>query len=183
MVRLVEEGDRRAAAAGPPIRRRIGHAVQGRDPAVVGPLRHEVAEVDDEGIGHRLDIAPRPVATAHLQAAGARRRQKDREAAVIAVRARAQLAGQGRASRLGIVVEAHGCDVAVDLVGEEFFRHSERQREDAHEPLGEALHRAVVNTEPVLESRAAGSARCWARTRSRGAPCSRAPPAGRSARR
>ena len=71
-------------------------AVQGRDPAVVGPARHQVADVDDERAGTRRNLVQAPVAAKNLQAARARLRQQDRQRAVIGVRAGADLARRGR---------------------------------------------------------------------------------------
>jgi hypothetical protein len=36
---------------------------------VIGPHRHQVADIDNEGIGGRLDIDPAAAAQFHLQAA------------------------------------------------------------------------------------------------------------------
>jgi hypothetical protein len=52
------------------IRGRIDHAVQGRDPGVVGPASHQIAEIDDEAAADRRDIHPLAGGFAHLEATG-----------------------------------------------------------------------------------------------------------------
>ena len=69
--------------------------MQGRDPAVVGPLGHEVAQVDDEGVGQVRHVEPAAVRRLDLQAAFGGIRLDDRRAAVVGVRAGAQRPGRG----------------------------------------------------------------------------------------
>src|SRR5713226_3543565 len=58
VVRLVEEGDREPAVPDRGFARRFHHAVHGRDPAVIGPVLHEIADIADEGAGRWADRYP-----------------------------------------------------------------------------------------------------------------------------
>jgi hypothetical protein len=48
---------------------RIGYLVRRRDPAVVGPAHHHVAEVDHEAAGYNRRIDPAAIAPLYPQAA------------------------------------------------------------------------------------------------------------------
>src|SRR6266700_2532594 len=90
-----------------PVVGRIEHAMEGGDPPVVGPVHHEVADVDHEGVRHRFHIQPLALARLDLEPS---RRVLDLEggyAAVVGVLARAELAGQWRTALVGIVDGAH----------------------------------------------------------------------------
>ncbi len=80
----------------PGVQRRVDHAVQGGNPAVVGPARHQVADVDDEAVRHDGDVHPLAFGVEHLQAAGAVLGGQDGQAAVVRMRAGADLPGLRR---------------------------------------------------------------------------------------
>src|SRR5512143_1597248 len=58
VVRVLEEHDRLAPTIGYAVLRRIDDAVQGRDPAVLGPARQHVPDVDDEAAGSMRYVEP-----------------------------------------------------------------------------------------------------------------------------
>src|SRR5438309_55708 len=144
VVRLVEEHDRLPAAAEGAVARRIDHAVQRRHPAVVGPVHHQVAEIDHERVSHRLDVDPRPGPGQDLQAARDVLGFQDGQRAVVGVGARPELAGCRRLGLVRIVDHAEAADVPVGLVAEEILRQPQREGEGAHEIGGQPLHRAIV---------------------------------------
>src|SRR5215831_12870771 len=69
VVRMVEEHDRQAARSAFGLLGRVGDAMQGREPAVVGPARHQVALVDHERSRDHRNVVPVPIAVGDLQAA------------------------------------------------------------------------------------------------------------------
>ena len=99
--------------------RRVDHPVRGRDPVIVGPAHHHVAEIADEAAGRGVHVGPAPVAAADLQAARHVVAPQDGERAVIGVLAAPQLAGQRRLLLRRVVGEPQHARVAVDLVVEE----------------------------------------------------------------
>ena len=50
VIGLVEEEERGLAEMGH-LARRVGHAVECRDPLVIGPIRHQVADIYGESVG------------------------------------------------------------------------------------------------------------------------------------
>ena len=116
--------------------RRVDHPMKGGGPAVIGPPRHQLADVHHERSRHDRHLDPFPSLVAHLEAAGVCLGLQDREASVVRMRARA---GAGRARRLrllGIVADAQPADVPVHLVVEEALRLVEGRGEQAHDLLG-----------------------------------------------
>src|SRR5579872_6438856 len=81
-IRLMKESQRLAPRHAALLPRRIDDAVQRRNPTIVGPALHQIAEVDDESAGDRRHGNPRPVARGDLEALRALLRQKDRQTAV-----------------------------------------------------------------------------------------------------
>ncbi|MEM6745422.1 MAG: hypothetical protein AAF676_17060, partial [Pseudomonadota bacterium] len=153
MVGLVEEGEGVAAGRRCLIRRGVDHAVEGGDPAVVGPDLHGVADVDDIGPGLRQHVDPVAVPVAGLEPSGGAVGGEDGERAVVRMGAAAELAGLGRLVLLGVADDAERRHVLVELVGEEGLGQIERQGEGAHEVVGEGVHAAVVGGEGRLEIR------------------------------
>ena len=74
----------------------IHHAVEGGDPVVVRPARHEIAQVDDETPRHNGHIDPLAGLVVDLQPARLVLGFEDREAAVVAMGPGAELARLGR---------------------------------------------------------------------------------------
>ena len=67
---LVEEGYGLAARGAGGIGRGIHDAMEGGDPAVVGPAGHEVADIDDEALRNGGDWLPLFLRVEDFQAAG-----------------------------------------------------------------------------------------------------------------
>ena len=118
VVRVHEHADRQAPALGP-AERRIHHPVQRRGPALVGPARHHVAEIDDELPGARPHGGPRAVGQAHLESAFRVGGGEDGHRAVVGMRAGAQLARQRRLLEHRIVMARHDAEVPVERAVEE----------------------------------------------------------------
>ena len=127
-----------------PRRRRVEHAVQGGHPAVIGPLRHQVADIDHEGVRRRHHVAPRPVMVAHLQPARIVARMQDGEAAEIGMRARPQLPRRRRHRLWRVELHREAGDVPVDERREIILRQPERAGHRRQQPAGKAFHRAIV---------------------------------------
>ena len=144
VVGVLEEHHRLAAALGGAIKRRIDDAMQGRHPAVVGPARQHVADIDDEAAGQMRHVEPRAVLALHLQAARPVLGLEDGEAAIVAVRPGAQLPRLGRLGRRRIVAHAQPADRAIDARVEVALGQVEGQREQTHEVDRERVHDAVV---------------------------------------
>src|SRR5260370_37831046 len=68
VVRLEEKGNGETAPG--PAERRIGDAMRGRDPEIVGPPHQDVADIDDIEVGRSGGRDPRAIAGADFQAAG-----------------------------------------------------------------------------------------------------------------
>ena len=142
----MEEGDREPF--GPVLAsRRVDHAMEGRDPAVVGPARHHVADIDHERTGRRTDVDPLAIGGEGLQPARPVLAIEDRQRSVVGMGAGAQLAGLRR-FRLGhVFVEADMTDRARDLVVEETLVDFERDSEDPHQLVADAAERPVIGLE------------------------------------
>ena len=78
---------------------RIGHAVQCRDPLIIGPIGHQIADIDGKGAGHIGHGLPFSVLAVHLQSADIGVSMNDGETAVIAMCASANLIFLGKKSR------------------------------------------------------------------------------------
>src|SRR5882757_11105615 len=85
VVRVVEEDQRLTAAGGRLLGRRVHDPVQGRDPDVVRPTGHQVADVDDETPREDGNVAPLPLRVADLEATWGVLGREDGEASVIRV--------------------------------------------------------------------------------------------------
>ena len=118
----MKEGYGLAARGAGGIRRGIYDAVEGGDPAVVGPAGHEVADVDDETLRDGWDWLPLFLGVENFKAPGGGIGAEDCEAAVIGVGAGAELAGLGRDTLVRVVEGADGADGIVDGSGEKLFR-------------------------------------------------------------
>ncbi len=123
---------------------RIDDAVQCRRPQIVGPLHHQIADVDDEPAGHCGNVDPFSRLVVDLQSARTVFYAQDGQAAVVGMRAGAQLTGQRFLTLIGIFEHAEHADVAVDLVVEVGFGQIQAEREDAHERPGEVGHRLEI---------------------------------------
>ena len=57
-VRAINYPDQREAPLPGQLRvaRRIEHAMEGGDPSIIGPVHHEVADIDHEGVGYRFHV-------------------------------------------------------------------------------------------------------------------------------
>ncbi len=118
--------------------------MQGRNPAVVRPPHHHVADIDDERIRQYLHVTPLALPVIHLEPAGRVFRAQNREGAVIRMGARAQLPRQWLARLLGVIENTDHAAVFVYLVRKVRFRKLERQREDAHDVRRQRLHDAII---------------------------------------
>src|SRR5262249_36922152 len=115
VVRMIEERDRESWAAPAVPERRVHHAMQVGQPAIVRPSHEQIADVDDEGRGRRRHVEPAAVARPDLQSARHVLAAQDREAAVIGVGARAELARARGHGLAGVIVQPHRPDGPVDL--------------------------------------------------------------------
>src|ERR1700733_6971397 len=70
-IRLMEKCDGLAARGGALVSRRIYHAMQSGYPVVVGPARHQIADVDDERIRNDGDRLPLTIRSANFHSPGA----------------------------------------------------------------------------------------------------------------
>ncbi len=113
-------------------------------PLVIGPARHQLADVDDETVRRRRDIHPFFRVVEHLQTARLVLCAQNRERSVVAVRARTQLSGLGRRRWRRIVPHPQATDMAIDLVGEERLWQIERKREYRHQVLREFAHHPEI---------------------------------------
>ena len=68
IVRLLEENNRHPRLAGN-VTFWVDDAMQGRNPAIIGPLSHQVTDVDDEAVLDLRNLFPGTVSRAHSQAA------------------------------------------------------------------------------------------------------------------
>src|SRR4029077_12000469 len=148
---LVEEGYGLAARGAGGIGRGIYDAMQGGDPAGVGPAGHEVADVDDETLRDGGDWLPLFLRVEDFEAAGGGVGAKDCEAAVIGVGACAELAGLRGDILMRVVEGADGADGIVDGGVEEIFGEIQRDGEDLHDFSGEGAESAVVVGPGLLE--------------------------------
>ena len=69
---------------------------------------------------------------------------EDREASVVAMGTRAELARLGRDGGHGVIAHAEAADVLVDLVVKELFGLVEGKRKQAHQRAGEVRHDAEI---------------------------------------
>ena len=144
VIGLVEEQQRRLAEMRR-LARRIGHPVQRRNPLIVGPVGHQIADIDGKGageIGHGLPFA---VLAVHLQAADIGIGMNEGETTVIAMRTAAHLLLLRRIGLRRIIVDAEASDVLVDLGLEKILFKIERKSKDAHQIAGQLLHLAVID--------------------------------------
>ncbi len=147
----MEEGYGLAARGAGGIGRGIYDAVEGGDPAVVGPAGHEVADVDDETLRDGGDWLPLFLGVEDFEAAGGGVGAENCEAAVIGVGACAELAGLGSDILMRVVQGADGADGVVDGGVEEIFGEIQRDGEDLHDFSGEGAESAVVVGPGLLE--------------------------------
>src|SRR5271154_1965450 len=91
-VRLMEERYRLPARIASVLGGGVDDAMQRRDPAVVGPARHEIPDVDHEGAGLWRHFRPGAVGGENFQPARARLRQEYRQAPIVGVGSRPDLA-------------------------------------------------------------------------------------------
>ena len=144
VVRVIEECDGQTR----PVERfdegRVGDAVHGRQPPIVGPAHQEVADVDDEVFGWGADVDPFATAGPHLESPRHVFAVEDGEGTVIGVGAGAELSGQRWLVLPRVVVEAHGPDGTRDLVVEESLLEAEGQSRQSHEEDHQPIHRSVV---------------------------------------
>ena len=136
--------------------RRHSDAVQRRRPAVVRPARHHVAEVDDERAGDGVDVDPLARPRLHLEPAGRVLGAEDRHAAVVGVRAGAQLARLDLAVGRRVVDHAHARRVSAEGVLEPVLGEAEGEREQPPQPLAEPGDggEVLLEARPQLRGRA-----------------------------
>ena len=127
--------------------------MHGRNPVIVGPAHHGVADVDDERAGDVRNVAPETVARAHLKAAGCVFGAKYGQHAIIRMRPGAQLPGRRRRKLLRVVDDPEGRKVSLELVLEEIRLQPQRSRENAPQRCREARHLIVVAAPSRFEVR------------------------------
>src|SRR5262245_10136448 len=93
VVRVQEIADRDSPATCPMLGRRIDNAMQVREPTIIGPALHHVADVDDELPAFGGHVQPRTVPEPYLQAAGCIADGKDGQATEVGMLTRSDLVG------------------------------------------------------------------------------------------
>ena len=127
----------------------VGGAVDVRGEAVVGPARHEVADIDDEGADDRRYVDPAPGAVQDLEARIAVLRQ-DRERLVVGMGADAEPRFLGGARR--IVQQPEGACGAVELVQEVALGQRQGEREGTEQRVRGVQHGGIVGLDGLAKA-------------------------------
>src|SRR5690349_6770017 len=90
--------------------------MQGRDPVVIGPARHQVAEINHDAVGHNRYVYPGPGLGVDLQPTRFILRLEDRQTPIIAVGPGPELPWLRWHLRSRVVPHAQAADMFVDLI-------------------------------------------------------------------
>src|SRR5262249_21391381 len=118
VVRMVKEDDREPAGATLGRLGRVSHAMNGREPTIVGPSRHKIALVNHEGICNHRCVVPVAVRIGDLKTTNRIAWLEDRDGPIIRMGSGAELAGQRRNSLLRVKAHIEAADVTVNLIVE-----------------------------------------------------------------
>ena len=118
-----------------------------RQPPVVGPAHHQVADVADERAVDAMHVHPFAVAAANLQAPGHVVATQDRHRAVIGVRTRTQLAGLGVDRLRGVPGPRASCSCGGRPCRRRTAPEDQRDGKDAHDLTRDPVELGVAALE------------------------------------